>query len=189
MRSACYRVIWGLLFVLIDLKVEFVDVLPDMLGYLLIASGLWRLQSLNGYFRIGHLSAWLLLVWSAVSLFWFPEAGNGSVHMQSDKDLFTPLPGVILYTALIYGICRGIQAHSTGTEAGLDRKASFRLQLFMALQLLWLIMYPFVLNLDSGVMLPVIFICSLMMIFAEITVLFLVRSAGREWEEERDQGH
>lgn len=183
MRSAWYRILWGLLFVLIDLKVEMVDMLPDMLGYLLIASGLWRLQRLNGYFRLGHLSAWLLLVWSAASLFWFPEVAMDSVHMQSVKNLFILLPAVLLHTALIYSICRGIQAHYTGTESELDRKARFRLHLFMAGQLLLLILYPFMLNLDSGDMMSVIFICSLLVMVTEITVLFLVRSAGGEWIE------
>lgn len=183
MRSACYRIVWGLLFVLIDLKIEFVDVLPDMLGYLLMASGLWRLQTLNGYFWAGHLSAWLLLIWSVLSLFWFPEMGTGSVPMQSVKELLIQLPGVCLHTVLIFGICRGIQAHSAGAESGLDHKARFRGHLFMAAQLLWLIAYPFNLNLDSGDMIPVIFVCSLVVMVAEIAVLLLVRLAGREWAE------
>lgn len=183
MRSACYRIVWGLLFVLVDLKIEFVDVLPDMLGYLLMASGLWRLQALNGYFRAGHLSAWLLLIWSVLSLFWFPELGTGSVPMQSAKGLLIQLPAVCLHMVLIFGICRGIQANFTDAESGLDHKARFRGHLFMAAQLLWLIAYPFILNLDSGDMIPVIFVCSLVVMVAEIAVLLLVRLAGREWAE------
>ena len=116
----------GLLFVLVDLMIEFVDVLPDMLGYLLMASGLWRLQSLNGYFRAGHLSAWMLLIWSVLSLFWFPEVGTGSMPMQSVKELLIHLPAVCLHMVLIFGICRGIQAYSTDAESGLDHKARLR---------------------------------------------------------------
>lgn len=186
MRSACYRIAWGLLFVLVDLKIEFVDVLPDMLGYLLMTSGLWRLQALNGYFRAGHLSAWLLLIWSVLSLFWFPEVGAGSVPMQSVKGLLIQLPAVCLHMVLIFGICRGIQANSTDAESGLDHKARFRGRLFMAAQLLWLIAYPFILNLDSGDMIPVIFVCSLVVMVAEIAVLLLVRLAGREWAEGKE---
>jgi hypothetical protein len=186
MRSAYYRIVWGLLFVLVDLKIEVVDVLPDMLGYLLIASGLWRLQALNGYFRAGHLSAWLLLIWSVLSLFWFPEVGTGGVPMQSVKELLVQLPSICLHMGLMFGICRGIQANSAGAESGLDHKARFRGHLFMAAQLLWLIAYPFILNLDSGDMIPVIFICSLAVMAAEIAVLLLVRLAGREWTEETE---
>lgn len=184
MRRAYLRTGWGLLFVLVDFKLDSVDMLPDMLGYLLIASGLWRLQKLNGYFKAGHLSAWLLLVWSALQLFWFPsEAGIGGVPMQSAKDLLIQLPALCLHTVLIYGICRGIQAHFAGNESGLDHKASFRLGLFMAGQLLWLIVYPFVLNLDSGDMFLVFILCSLTVMAAEIAVLLLVRLAVREWTE------
>ena len=57
----------------------------------------------------------------------------------------------------------------------------------MAAQLVWLIAYPFILNLDSGDMIPVIFVCSLVVIVAEIAVLLLVRLAGREWAEERNK--
>ncbi|WP_339268155.1 hypothetical protein MKY48_29455 [Paenibacillus sp. FSL W8-0187] len=183
MRSACYRIVWGLLLVLVDFKLETVDLLPELLGYLLIASGLWRLQALNGYFKAGHLSAWLLLIWSVLSLFWFPEVKTGGVPMQSVEELLIQLPAICLHMVLIFGICRGIQANSAGAESGLDHKARFRGHLFMAAQLLWLIAYPFILNLDSGDMIPVIFMCSLVVMVAEIAVMLLVRLAGREWAE------
>ncbi|MFB4332374.1 hypothetical protein [Paenibacillus sp. CR_12] len=169
--------------VLVDFKLDSVDMLPDMLGYLLIASGLWRLQKLNGYFKAGHLSAWLLMAWSVLQLFWFTEAGIDGLPVQSAKDVWIQLPALCLHTVLIYGICKGVQAHFAGNASGLDHKASFRLGLFMAGQLLWLIVYPFVLNLDSGDMFLVFLLCSLIVMAAEIAVLLLVRLAVRESTE------
>lgn len=183
MTRAYGRMGWGLLFVIVDFKLDSVDMLPDMLGYLLIASGLWRLQKLNGYFKAGHLSAWLLMAWSVLQLFWFTEAGIDGLPVQSAKDVWIQLPALCLHTVLIYGICRGIQAHFAGNASGLDHKASFRLHLFMAGQLLWLIVYPFILNLDSGDMFLVYFLCSLIVMAAEIAVLLLVRLAVRESTE------
>lgn len=183
MRRAYGRMGWGLLFVLVDFKLDSVDMLPDTLGYLLIASGLWRLQKLNGYFKAGHLSAWLLMAWSVLPLFWFTEAGIDGLPVQSAKDVWIQLPALCLHTVLIYGICRGIQAHFAGNASGLDHKASFRMHLFMAGQLLWLIVYPFVLNLDSGDMFLVFILCSLIVMAAEIAVLLLVRLAAREGTE------
>lgn len=183
MRSACYRIVWGLFLVLADLKVEFVDILPDSLGYLLIASGLWRLQGLNSYFKAGHFSAWLLLIWSILQLFWFPDAEIGSVPMHSVIEVLPHLIASVVHIVLIYGISRGIQACTAGAESGLDQQASFRLHMFMAVQLLWLFIHPFLLNLDSNVMIPVVFVCSLLVMIAEIAILLLVRLFARQWTE------
>lgn len=114
MSRAYGRMGWGLLFVIVDFKLDSVDMLPDMLGYLLIASGLWRLQKLNGYFKAGHLSAWLLMAWSVLQLFWFTEAGIDGLPVQSAKDVWIQLPALCLHTVLIYGICRGVQAQFRG---------------------------------------------------------------------------
>ena len=54
------QIFWGLLFVILDVKVNRVDVLPDFLGYILIALGCGGLASVSRRFNTAQTLSWVL---------------------------------------------------------------------------------------------------------------------------------
>jgi hypothetical protein len=70
------RIFWGLLFVVLDIRISSVDlVLPDFVGYILIASGLTSLAPHHQWFRTARILAIVLIF---VSLTTLVEAGIDS---------------------------------------------------------------------------------------------------------------
>lgn len=63
------RIFWGLLFVVLDIRISSVDlVLPDFVGYILIASGLSRLAPHHQWFRTARILAIVLVFVSLTTL-------------------------------------------------------------------------------------------------------------------------
>jgi hypothetical protein len=55
-------IFWGLLLVVLDLEVNGFDLLPDAIGYALVALGCGGLASLSPRFRVAALLCWMLAV-------------------------------------------------------------------------------------------------------------------------------
>ena len=66
--GAWREVLWGLVFVAIDFRLAFVDLVPDAIGYILIAVGLRRLAPEHRAFRHARVVAAIMIVLSLVGL-------------------------------------------------------------------------------------------------------------------------
>lgn len=63
------RIFWGLLFVVLDIRISSLDlVLPDFVGYILIVSGLSRLTPYHQWFRTARILAFILIFVSLTTL-------------------------------------------------------------------------------------------------------------------------
>lgn len=189
MSSACYRIVWGLLLVLVDVRVEGWDLLPDSLGYLLAASGLWTLSQKDRFFRAGGAAAWLLLIGSIARIF-MGEVETGFLFTlpPTTLELSFQLLDILLHTLLIYGICKGIESSFTGkNESDLAGRARICLWWFMVVQALWLASYPFTLNVAHDIMAVWLLILTVAVMIIQIAVLLLLRAAGGSWREMENQ--
>lgn len=145
MSSACYRIAWGLLLVLINVRVGGLDLLPDPLGYLLAASGLWTLSERSRFFQAGGAAALLLLIGSIARMI-VGEPGTGFLNglPPTILELSLRLLDMLLSTLLIYGICKGIMSSFSGESSlNIAGRARVCLGWFMTVQGLWLASYPF----------------------------------------------
>jgi hypothetical protein len=69
MKVGFTRIFWGLLFVVLDIRMNSIDwILPDFVGYILIASGLSALVQYHQWFRTARLVAIILIFVSLTSL-------------------------------------------------------------------------------------------------------------------------
>lgn len=69
MRVGFNRIFWGLLFVVLDVRIYSIDLfLPDFVGYILIASGLGLLASHNKWFRRARVIAIIMIFFSLTNL-------------------------------------------------------------------------------------------------------------------------
>lgn len=69
MKVGFNRIFWGLLFVVLDLRIDSIDLLlPDFVGYILIASGLGLLAPHDKWFRRARVAAIIMIFFSLTDL-------------------------------------------------------------------------------------------------------------------------
>lgn len=65
MKVGFNRIFWGLLFVVLDIRINSIDLfLPDFVGYILIASGLGLLATHDKWFRRARIVAIVMICFS-----------------------------------------------------------------------------------------------------------------------------
>ncbi len=67
------QIFWGLILVILDLEINGFDVLPDVVGYILVAIGSGGLKDISPKFRLAGALSWSLLF---LSLLGFVVASN-----------------------------------------------------------------------------------------------------------------
>ncbi|WP_156889562.1 hypothetical protein [Paenibacillus harenae] len=151
MRSTLRRLGWGLVFPLVDLHLGSFDVLPDMIGYIMILMALGQLGAGDGGFK---LASWLAAVLIFLSL---PQL---VIKTSIDIKQLTAAPlgmqayvqgTAILHALLAYLIFRRLYtiARPIAPPEMLDDIVTRR-KLYMAVFAAQLIFYPFLLNLDES---------------------------------------
>ncbi|MGD8191428.1 hypothetical protein ACQCN2_15715 [Brevibacillus ginsengisoli] len=104
------KVFWGILLVFLDFRFNGFDVLPDLIGFILMLIGFSQLSTLNIRFNNAKIATIPLLFFSILELF----------HVQTDIPLSTtePLSGVAVLLSLcgtvlnlyvIFNLCKGIE--------------------------------------------------------------------------------
>lgn len=92
------QIFWGLLLVMLDVEFNYFDVLPDFLGYILVAVGCGGLVDLSRRFSTAQTLSWFLAVLSLVD-FVLPEglaAVYGFVHLAVDCGMIWFLLGGVM---------------------------------------------------------------------------------------------
>ena len=106
MRTHLGQIFWGLLLVILSFKINQLDLLPDFIGYILIAVGAGGLVAASGQFIIARYLSWTLVPLSLISLvaggdlglplyfinamlntgmIWFLLGGIGDLAMSFDR--------------------------------------------------------------------------------------------------------
>ncbi len=96
------QVFWGLLLVILDLTINRFDLLPDFIGYVLIAVGLGGITGLSTQFATARMCAWWLVSVAVVALLPSRELGLfiGLIHLGLD-------------CAMMWALLGGIKEYST----------------------------------------------------------------------------
>jgi len=191
MRPAYSRIAWGLALELIDFRIQSFDVLPDALGYLLIMIGLAGVQPRNGRFVAGWIAACALLIESLPRLAGGPPIINLLQPQPLDSSQWLMMGGTaIVETIMLYGICVGIrgQALSEKGQAGLAHSALRTWQAVFGFGTAMLIALPFMLNADRSTTTPWLVLLSLGAFIAGLSVIVLVRKAGKRRAADEDEG-
>jgi hypothetical protein len=170
-RSALRRIAWGLVWCTIDIHILIIDILPDVIGYLFVLSGLVKLNRQYGGCRqaiwlagiLACLALPQLVIKPSFELFSFREVSFG-LHMYIH--LVTGLHVLLVFFLFrtIFAIARVHKQRSL-----LDTLA-FRRNFYMILGVIQLVFYPFLLNVeDSWVML--LLIVSFFMLLLELLLI------------------
>jgi hypothetical protein len=183
------RIFWGLLLVVIDFRLNGFDILPDFIGFALIAAGAGLLVPLNPRFQTAKIMALILIVLSLVSLV---ELGNDGGPGFNPGWFFFGLIVTVLDVIMVWQLCGGII--DLARERGLDdlaTRASTRRGLYIGLHLMSYLVILIALDASPGDM--GVFVVGIL-IFAVVVVCLLMglmlraaRELGDPWYEEYEE--
>ena len=192
MKGAFGNMFWGMLIVLLDIRIGF-DLMIDPVGYLLIAYGMSRIDKAIPLFRVGKWIAVLLAAVSIPAVFDPGTVGGGfqalfesrTVEAGSWSDIWlTGLLGDFALMLLIYLLCEGIcrLAKQQG-EAGLDQQMQGAWWLYFVSSAPMMILSPFLLNFDIPGLFAILLVLGFVGLIAFVQLLHGFRRAGRDLDE------
>lgn len=157
--SALRRLGWGLLFQIIDIRIVFFDLLPDFIGYIMMASALHQLSGEHSLFKRAMWAATAMIFLSLPSVVMkFNITISDFASIPLSLHLYAQAM-LALHVLLAVWIFNGLSAmaQQAGDPLLLDSIINRR-NLYLVIYITQLIFYPFLLNLDdSWIMLLIVF--------------------------------
>jgi len=175
------RIVWGLAFELIDFRIQFFDIMPDVVGYILIMLGLSGIQPRDNHFRLAWVAAGLQMILSIPRIVGQPFTLS-LVHPEAQGVL--PLLMTAIETlaemAMLYGICAGIRDRAR-RDGRPDLAHAARTGWFAIFSLgaVSLFVIPFSLNVPSAELTLFLGVLAFAFFVSCLWVIVLVRRAGK----------
>ncbi|MGG1636754.1 hypothetical protein [Paenibacillus sp. NRS-1760] len=158
-RRELRRLGWGLVIAMIDIRLGYFDLLPDIIGYLMVLSALQHLGSIHSAYKKAKYISIVLIILTIPVLF---IQTNVTITEFSSIPLavhFYSQLLFILHILMAYWIFNGLieMLKQDGAVQLLDTAISRR-NTYLVFNILMVIIYPFLLNVeDSWVMLLIAF--------------------------------
>lgn len=181
--TAFRRLFAGLVIVLLDIRINTFDIIPDAIGFFLIVWALDKLSQQSGHFGKAKVMALVLVVFSIISLFQSPKFELGDL-LSSPKDmglLIFSLVNGIAQLVMAYFIFEGIQELVAPLNPTLASAAENRKWFYVGFHYLLLLILPWGLNLDTQIIAPFIVFFGLIVFVLEILFISVVHRAGKEF--------
>lgn len=171
------QLFWGLFFVIFDLRIQNLDILPAFIGFIMIATALGKLSDQNVCFKNAKPFASAMVPLSFMTL--FQASGiNISINPSSIWDWMTLLLGQlysILELFLLGWMLRGIKEEAKLQNLpGLEQHSKSAWKFYASLSIILLMLTPFFLNVPDQWAGGLIFL-SFVKFIALISVLVLLR--------------
>lgn len=185
-KLAYARLFWGLVLIIFSFRIQGFDILPDVVGYLLIAIALLELSRQHGAYGKGIPYAWLMMILSLIGLFQTPTVLTTMKPMSSwdYAVLLLEQTGIVLRLFLFYWMTRAIgELALDARNYLLHSQAVFRWKLNLWLTVIILLGVPFAMNLPKEATLFLI-LPILLQFVAMLLLLALIYRAKRELVEE-----
>ncbi|NBD23846.1 hypothetical protein [Paenibacillus glycinis] len=189
MKFSYSRIVLGLTFELIDFRIMNFDLLPDVVGYLLVMWGAYRLSGGNRVFLIAWLAAAVQLLPACGELF----GHRIEVPLLGSETFKTPqLAEAALKTlveaAMLAGICAGIRASAAKRGLrGLAEAARTRWRIVVVMDGALLLLLPFLLNTTKNSWEFFFLLLAVAAFLAHFSIVFLVNRAGREGHDDSEE--
>lgn len=108
--SAFRNFYWGFFLIMVDFRIGGLEILPDVIGYILLASGLSTLASQNEWFMRARGYVWPAMILSVFQLYERPAESSG-VHIiwGSGMTLILGLAMAVLSLLAVYNLFMGIR--------------------------------------------------------------------------------
>ena len=150
MKRPWRAIAWGMLILLLDLRIGGFDVIPDALGYLLAARGLAGLPPNRGPKLI---AVWGLIASALLTLWRFIGGYAGSLAFEPpvlDTGYFLSMAADAAHVVMAYGLIE-LRAAAFGGDRNAEKAGVFRLwSWYLTVHALFLIVSPFLAGQFAG---------------------------------------
>lgn len=195
MNKAYLRVSWGLVLVLIDFRIQYFDIFPDILGYLFINIGLAGIRVPLRHFTIARVAAGILMLGALTQFFGVSESimlMNSNFETPGIPLLLQSSIFILVELVMLYGICQGIRACARAQRNWKLAKSSdncWRMNFVTGLMMLLLL--PYQLNTQTNEYTLWIIALGFGFFIANLFVIVIARRAGRELhiQDDNSNGH
>jgi uncharacterized membrane protein YhaH (DUF805 family) len=162
---------WGFLFVMVDFRLNGLDILPDIAGYLFFAAGLNVLADRNFYFNKARLYNIIMVIVSIFFIYQKPVQNTLGINIHFDPlGLVIGLTGLIFIFLFFYHLFMAIKdlADEAG-ESSIAGEAQQRWKQFVYFQLavyaaILLIFLPF---------LAIVYVIAMLVVSIMLTLQFM----------------
>jgi hypothetical protein len=132
------KLYWGILFIMIDFRLQGFDVLPDIIGYILFAIGFGILVSNSEYFEKARNFNIPMIILSLFSVYEKPAQGGGGIQIGSlgAFGILIGIASIILGLLVMYNLFMGIKDLAVQKEqVGFCEEADKRWNQYLLLQI------------------------------------------------------
>jgi len=111
------KLFWGFFFIMINFRIVGVDIFPDIIGYIFLASGINELIPNSSFFNKAAKYNILMLILSIFSICQIPAQGRGiNLGLMGVFSIPIAIASFILNLLLVYSIFMGIRDMSENLE-------------------------------------------------------------------------
>lgn len=184
--SGFSKLFWGFLIILLDFRIQGFDILPDIIGYLMICSGLTQLFYLSEHFKHAKKYSIPLTVLSLFDIIQFQKP----ISFDSITILFFVLGTVtaVVDLMMVYHICIGIAKAAVGiNQPDLAEIAMNRWKYYLAAKIAFLVLTPFMIVFKVAgliIAIPLIIITLIIMVL----IIILMKRADETFPLEQFTG-
>ncbi len=160
------KLFWGFFFIMINFRIVGVDILPDIVGYIFLASGINELIPNSSFFNKAAKYNISMLILSIFSIYQIPAQGGGiNLGVLGIFSIPIAIASFILNLLLVYSIFMGIRDMSENLEQyDLMEEAEKRWNQYKTLQIALLFSFIVIfIPLLSLVYIVVIFIAAIIL--------------------------
>lgn len=156
-EPAYNKLFWGMMFIVFNINLGPINIMPNFIGYMLILSGLNILANQQSQFEKGKTPAFILILLSIMDIVNIEGADilNVGLSINNLAAIFITAIGVVenlICIYLIYILCKGIYLLSE--ERGiveLKESARVRFNYYLITAVILLFFTPFTLNLSRDI--------------------------------------
>lgn len=151
-ESGYNKIFIGMLFIIFDLNLGLINILPDFIGYMFIYAGLSILTPQNRIFQKGKMTALILVILTIKNIIYYPNNNllAGEVRDVRLIPMIIDSSVAVINLYLIYIISKGI--YELCKERGLEeygKVIEYRWKFYFIVSLIAMFYVPFSINLPS----------------------------------------
>ncbi|GAE05899.1 hypothetical protein [Paenibacillus sp. JCM 10914] len=106
-QEGCNKFFWGFLFILFNFRIQGVDILPDIIGYILFAMGFQALAGYSEHFAKGKIFNLVLVFLSVFTIYQQPNQGEET--QINPIGIIMGVVTLVLLLVVVYRLLMGIK--------------------------------------------------------------------------------
>ncbi len=176
------KLFWGLVITLFDFRIMGFNILPDLIGYIIIISALLSLQSHHKGYGKAKMFAIVLLVLSVTDIYQIDDNILNGFTVNTTTIIFMIISSitVILDILMVYFIINTILELALSSNFDeLYETAQFRWKAYLIINSIFLLVSPFMINVPEDIVILIIIPLTLIVMIIKIMFIGLIRQVSK----------